>query len=75
MDLPISLDRDAALVLFELLASRTDISDSLGLGSPERAALDLFEASLERALTEPFAPNYSELLVAAKRRLSERHGP
>jgi hypothetical protein len=74
MALEISLDDDAALVLFEFLASRSDFIDALELGTPERTALDLLEASLERALTEPLAPNYSDLLTAAKLRLSQRYG-
>jgi len=74
MTIEISLDGDAALVLFELLASRTDTSAALALGGPERTALDLLEASLERVLTEPLAPNYSDLLTAAKLRLAQRYG-
>jgi hypothetical protein len=74
MELEISLDCDAALVLFELLASRTKLSDSLSLADYDRTALDLVEASLERVLVEPFAPNYSELLMAARCRLTERYG-
>ena len=74
MDIEISLDGDAALVLFELLASRSERSDALNLADHDRTALDLVEASLERVLVKPFAPNYSELLVAARRRLTERYG-
>jgi hypothetical protein len=74
MALEITLNNDAALVLFELLASRTDIGDSLGLGGPERTKFDLLEASLERVLAEPFAANYSDLLLAAKRQLSQQRG-
>jgi hypothetical protein len=70
----IELNRDAALVLFELLA---DFKASSSLALPEAAdsiALLRLHGALESTLTEPFRPEYRDLLFAAKRRLSERFG-
>jgi hypothetical protein len=68
------LNRDAALVLFELLA---DFHLSPRLELPEladRAALVKLHGALESTLVEPFQPEYRDLLEAAKRRLTERLG-
>ena len=65
----IELTKSEALVLFEFLA-RT--SDDVSLKSPdqaERQALWNLECLFEKALVEPFLPNYQELLEQAKRRL------
>lgn len=70
----IELNRDAALVLFALLA---EFHGSPRLELPELAdgiALLRLQSALESALTEPLQPEYRDLLYAAKRRLAERYG-
>ena len=70
----IELNRDAALVLFELLAE-FNVSPRLEL--PELAdgiSLLRLHGALESTLTEPFRPEYRDLLEAAKRRLVEHYG-
>lgn len=71
----IELDSDAALVLFELLASRTDrIVAALQLASAERNALRCLHDSFERTLGAPLDANYGTLLAKARNSLVERLG-
>jgi hypothetical protein len=70
----VALDKETALVLFDLLASREDLATVLNLEPPERNALWSLEAALERKLGEPFSPEYAALLQAARRALVERAG-
>ncbi len=71
----IDLDNQAALVLFELLASREEeLFNSLKLEAAERNALWLLEGALEKTLVEPFDPNYESLVIAARESLVERLG-
>jgi hypothetical protein len=71
----IDLDKDAALVLFELLTSREEeLVGSLRLGPPERNALRSLEGALERTLVEPFSPEYASLLALARTALVDRGG-
>lgn len=72
MSTTITLDDDVALVLFELLASERL---EAGLEAPERNALWALEGGLEKTLVQPFAPNYGELLEAARSSVVERFGP
>jgi hypothetical protein len=65
----IELSKSEALVLFEFL-SRTSDDDSLTApDQAERRALWNLECRFEKALVEPFLPNYQELLEQAKKRL------
>ena len=65
----IELSKSEALVLFEFLA-RTSDDDSLTVADQaERRALWNLECLFEKALVEPFLPNYLELLEQAKKRL------
>ena len=75
MSVSLHLDSDAALVLFELLASRKDAIWTSGLNVAEIHALNLLEGALEKQLSAPFAPDYKVLLENAKRSLVERCGP
>ena len=67
----ISLPRDAALVLFEMLAARSDDSHLLIRDSAEQVALWKLEGVLESTLVEPLKPDYLTLLSAAKERLAK----
>ena len=66
----IELASDEALVLFEWLAS-SDFSRALPAPQEaDRIAIWRLEGRLEKILVEPFAPNYVELVAAARRRLA-----
>ena len=63
----ISLNKDQALVLFELVI-RLKSSNDLLVG--EREVLNDIECALERQLEEPFRPDYLELVAQARSRLT-----
>jgi hypothetical protein len=68
------LTPDEALVLFEWAARFTD-DDVMEFRHPaERAAIWSLNGALERVLVAVVAPNYHELLHAARTRLAERAG-
>jgi hypothetical protein len=71
---PVDIDKDTALVLFDLLASRNDLPEALKLEAPERNALWWLQATLEERLSEPFSPEYASLLEAARKTMIERGG-
>ena len=74
METQIQLDADAALVLFELLA-RFDQTDRFEFeDSAEEWARVMLHGALERALVEPFHPDYVNLLQAARARIKQRAG-
>jgi len=59
----VSLDHDAALVLFDLLASgRIDVG---ALSLPERKALSLLLGALETQLAGPLTQNYQQHVAVA----------
>lgn len=67
----LELSRDEALVL-EGLFARFEQESSLALRhSAEFVALSRISRQIEKALTEPFQPNYMALLVAARSRVEE----
>ena len=71
----LELDKDVALVLFELLASREkEIVNTMKLEPPERNALWSLEGALEKALVEPFSTDYQSHLATARKALIERGG-
>ena len=66
----INLSRDEALVLFEFFA-RFDESDDFALRhKAEYLAFSRVSAQLDKALVEPFQPNYTELLRSARERVA-----
>lgn len=67
----ITLEDDAALVIFELLASE---KLDLLVDTAERNAFWLLEASLDKTLVEPFLPDYLQLLEQARQSLILRTG-
>jgi hypothetical protein len=71
VSLQIELAEDEALVLFELLASGK-LSDSVD--APERNALWVLEAILEKQLVAPFSENYTNRLEQARSALVTRYG-
>ncbi|TWU44725.1 hypothetical protein Poly51_59940 [Rubripirellula tenax] len=73
-DVTITLTDDEALVLFEFLARFTD-TDLLGTeDQAEQRALWNLHCLLERQIVASFAPNYRELLVAARDALRDDGG-
>ena len=71
MAVDLSLEEDEALVLFELLASG-NLKE--GIAFAERNALWALEAALEKTLTAPFSPDYSQKLEIARQSLLLRYG-
>lgn len=71
-EVQITLTKDEALVLFEVL-SRFSNTDKLTIEhqSEERALWNL-TCLFEEILVEPFQSNYSELLQAAQERLKDK---
>jgi hypothetical protein len=69
----ISLTKDEAIVLFELLSEYSDSKKDNELhvpGNAERNVLWKLLACLEKDLSEPFLPNYPDILRAAKSSLT-----
>lgn len=67
----VNLDQDAALVLFDLLASgRLE----RGLSVPERKAMSLLLSALETELAGPLTQNYNQHLAVAGLALISRYG-
>jgi hypothetical protein len=72
MAVHVHLDDDAALVLFDLLASGR--LDPGGLSLPERKALTLLLGALETQLAKPLTENYQQHLAVAGLALISRYG-
>jgi len=72
----LDLTPDEALVLFELCERFSEArADTLTLVHPaETVAMWAITGALERALSEPFLPEYEALLNAARERLATRAG-
>ncbi len=76
----LELEKEEALILFELLSR--EIDDQRGHGKLEEAlgndaelwALNGLLCSLEKTLSEPLAPNYIELVAQAEASLIRRWG-
>jgi hypothetical protein len=71
-DVPITLTKDEALVLFEWLSHEVEIGrfDQLLRDAPaDWVALHRLLAHLESTLGEPFHPDYKKVLTAARDRL------
>ncbi|APR85217.1 Hypothetical protein A7982_10566 [Minicystis rosea] len=73
-DQRLPLGRDAALVLFDMLARAGADGSLRPADSAEQAALWELEAALERTLSEPSLPSYGALVEAARARLRESAG-
>jgi hypothetical protein len=68
---PMVLSADEALVLFDLLGRLADDGRLAAEHPAEQRVLWNLEARLERRLTEPLDPRYSELLAAARERVAD----
>ena len=70
----LQLGRAEALVLFEMLADFYSQS-CLQINSPaEQLALVRLQGALEKALVEPFMPEYQALIDEARSRLASQSG-
>jgi hypothetical protein len=67
----LELSRDEALVFFEWLARFNKGKDQQFADQAEQRVLWDLEAMLESELVEPLAPNYDELLTAARSRVRD----
>jgi hypothetical protein len=71
----LELDRDAAIVIFELLSRHnSEGGSSLGLSPSDECALDQLLGCLERKLIEPFSLDYGQVLEGARASLLKRFG-
>ena len=67
----LELSPDEALVFFEWLARFNKATDHQFADQAEQRVLWDLESTLESELAEPFAPNYDELLAAARSRVRD----
>jgi len=65
----LNLGRHEALVLFEWLATLDSKDGGPAQDSAEQKVLWSIEGRLEKLLAEPLAPNYRELLDAARKKV------
>jgi hypothetical protein len=66
----LKLDENEALVLFDFLARLDDLSKSgAKMHRAEEVVLNHIEARLEKELSQPFEPNYYELLESARNKV------
>ena len=67
----LDLTPDEALVLFELVSRYSDSDRLETVDQAEQRVLWNLCARLEKALVEPFDPDYAALLAAARHRLRD----
>ena len=65
----VTLSRDAALVLFEMLAAQSDRSEIVIRDTAEQAAIWTLEGVLEALLVDVIQPDFAQLVAQAKARL------
>jgi hypothetical protein len=70
----IELTGDEALVFFDWIARFNEREDVVFDDQAEQRVLWDIECILESALAEPFAPNYDQLLAAARENVREMRG-
>lgn len=68
----ISLDRNPAIVLFEWLASVSELELPMFQHEAEQQVLWDIECQPEQVLNEPFSPKYETILESARRAVSEQ---
>jgi hypothetical protein len=69
-DITIRLSHDEALVLSEVFYRFADTDALTLLHNAEFVALGRISGQLDKLLVEPFLPNYSDLLQAARERIA-----
>jgi len=68
----ISLSKNEAIVLFEILSRSTELRSSIIQDKSEKAVFDQLCAGLESILVEPFQPDFKETLKKAKQEIAEK---
>jgi hypothetical protein len=71
MSIEFAINKDEALVLYDLLAGHDDVDSPLTLDDAERKVLWKIEGQLEKLLVESLFPNYQQLVEEAKRNVLE----
>ncbi len=69
MEISLVLNKDEALILFEFLSRTCEtekFDDILFDDKAEKQVLWNLEGQLQKILVEPFSPDYSEILKAAR---------
>ena len=75
MTVTLELDRDASIVIFELLSKHNEgAGSSLTLSPTDECAFDQLLGSLESTLVEPFSAEYREVVERARASLLQRFG-
>ena len=75
MAVTLELDRDAAIVIFDLLSRHGEGGGtSLTLAPADEYAFDQLLGSLESTLVEPFATDYGAVVEKARASLLNRFG-
>lgn len=69
MAVMVTLSDDEAIVLFDWLTKRSETLANDHRPTADDIAMWNLEALLEKALADPFAPDYAERLEAARSRL------
>ena len=72
-DVGLTLSHDQALVLFEFFARFQDTDRLEFAHAAEYLAICRVSAQLDKALVEPFAPEYAKLLAGARARVAAGH--
>jgi hypothetical protein len=67
----ISLSKNEAIVLFEILSRSTELRSSIIQDKSEKAVFDQLCAGLKSILLEPFQPDFKETLKKAKQEIAD----
>ena len=70
----LTIGKDEALILFELLTGFFDEPAVVVKDNADRMALSRLGGSLDKALVEPFLTDYKEIVESARKRLIEAWG-
>jgi hypothetical protein len=73
-EISLKLSKEQALVLFEWLAQVDSLDTSVFRHPAEEKVLWKLQGQLESVLSEPFAPDYNEILEAARRTVDAGEG-
>jgi hypothetical protein len=67
----ISLSKNEAIVLFDILSRSTELRSSVVQDKSEKAVFDQLCAGLESMLVGPFQPDFEETLKRAKQEIAD----
>ena len=73
-NITIKFSKDEAIVLFEFLSRfNGEEHKNIFQDQAEEKTLLIIEGQLEKVLTEPFMPNYQDILLEARNRLRDKN--